>query len=376
MITYTDDEVREQVEAELGPVPDEVWAYLEGMEDVERYVDYAFDECGDINLLLKKARAAMALAGIKTAKQGERLKTERPDSPDELTSLRRIAVSLLLARQAEQDDLVKAFRLEVLGNKLLEPSEIMDWVITQVDKDGPVKTHWITIPVVVSPQGPIKTRWRSGNITQWEPDPNYPTPEYKAEWEPLRANVPSDDADPDDPYDMTPTLWTPINRNGGLGRLRDVAEHLINPRDPSKSPRYPWSKEEATTFILTNLPPIVNAVDVRLQDSPSLPGATRIVLTVDPSVSPAELAEQYKKAREQVLPRRYRSLTAQKLRLAAFVSQRPESETWEQTRRAWNKWGKEQGWSDIHLYSNAVNFSRAARDAVNHLLRLQAVSSQ
>src|ERR671918_542486 len=100
MITYTDDEVREQVEAELGPVPDEVWAYLEGMEDVERYVDYAFDECGDINLLLKKARAAMALAGIKTAKQGERLKTERPDSPDELTSLRRIAVSLLLARQA------------------------------------------------------------------------------------------------------------------------------------------------------------------------------------------------------------------------------------------------------------------------------------
>src|SRR5918999_3888064 len=381
-LVHLDEAAREHLEAARGkPVSDEVWELLFKHDHVDKYIDESRFSNHAIKRLMEAAEDLENFAQGKAPKKKDypllkRPKTLNPDETDDLTTLRRIACSLLLARQAEQDERVEAFRTEVMGNELLKPSEIKDWVLTQVEREGLPKTHWVTIPVVPSPNGPIQTRWRSGNITKWEPDPSHPTPAYKAEWEPLRANIPSDDSNPDDRYDLTPTLWTPIRHDGVLGRLRDVAEHLINPRDPLKSPRYPWSKEEATTFILTNLPPIVNEVDVRFQESPTLPGATRIILTIDPTLSPAELAEQYKRVRAEVLPKRYRSLTAKHLRLAAFVSQRSEEKTWEQTRLDWHKWCEEEGYPAEYKYDDAISFSRAARDAVNHLLKLQSGSSQ
>jgi hypothetical protein len=149
---------------------------------------------------------------------------------------------------------------------------------------------------------------------------------------------------------------------GILERLWNVSDHLINPHYSSKCPAFPWNKGQATLFILTGLYPQVRGVSSRVLDSPYLRGATRIVLTVDPAVSPAELAERYQEVRARVVSQRYRSLSTKHLLLAAFIAERPDEETWEQKRLEWNKQYPQ------YRYGQVTNFSRDASRAINHLL--------
>jgi hypothetical protein len=100
----------------------------------------------------------------------------------------------------------------------------------------------------------------------------------------------------------------------------------------------------------------------RVLDSPYLRGATRIVLTIDPALSPAELVKRYKEVRTKVIPHRYRSLSTKYLLLAAFIAEQQEEDTWEQKRLKWNNQYPQ------YSYGQDTNFARDASRAINHIL--------
>jgi hypothetical protein len=322
-------------------------------------------EGADINYLTDHARKIIAAAGGEPPGEEAPRVISRSKSDmskahsGDLSALRDWAASILLAQQAAKDKQVQSFRQEVLGGKLLEHSEVEGWIHEQANTDGPI-TWWIKIPVVVSLDGPIVTemprelRAEYGDIARWKmEDPRYPIPELKLEeWRYIDYSVPGV------PW-MRSQLATP---RGILERLWNVSDHLNNPHYSSKCPAYPWNRGQATMFVLTGLYPQVRAMSSRVLDSPYLRGATRIVLTVDPAVSPAELAKRYQEVRTRVIPQRYRSLSAKHLLLAAFIAERPDEETWEQKRLEWNKQYPQ------YRYGQATNFRRDASRAITHLL--------
>jgi hypothetical protein len=120
----------------------------------------------------------------------------------------------------------------------------------------------------------------------------------------------------------------PVRENGVLDRLRIISEEL--------SRNYEWQAAQATAFVLTNEPPSIAPLMCTVRKR-SVPALSRIELTIDPAMSPRELAEAYRKLRSQVVGRRHRNLTAKHSTLAVFRSSRPQRETLEESRRAWNK---------------------------------------
>ena len=102
---------------------------------------------------------------------------------------------------------------------------------------------------------------------------------------------------------------------GTLDALRQVSEHL--------SRHYGWEEGWATEFVLTDRIPPIRPIE----SSSSLPSTftslARIVLTIDPALSPKEVMDKYRAERTQLAGNRHRDLSEKHLQLAAFTSSRP-----------------------------------------------------
>ena len=141
--------------------------------------------------------------------------------------------------------------------------------------------------------------------------------------------------------------------------LAGAAEGLVE--------RYRCNVEAATMFVLTGDAPRVPrwsaTVGVRYGDTAA---TTRVTLELDPDMSEPEVLAAYRAARDHLrgTRKRIRPQSERALVLAAWVAGRPEGETWEQRRRAWNvEHGKWQ-----HPGPD-TNFARDATDARRRLLR-------
>ena len=183
------------------------------------------------------------------------------------------ARSLLLARQAEEDPAVRAFRDEVLSDALLRLEEVPGWMASMA--------------MAGEPTGAL----------------DYVGPDGGAR--------------------------RPISAAGDLERLRELAVVV--------AARAGWSPGEAATFVLTGLAPRVEAIRSSVTGGYPTGANTRVVLEVDPATDPREVLRRYRRLRGRLVPPRPWTPDARSLSLAAFWAEHREAEmdglfeTWNRT---------------------------------------------
>jgi hypothetical protein len=119
----------------------------------------------------------------------------------------------------------------------------------------------------------------------------------------------------------------PTFLRGVLEDLRQLSERL--------STQYGWTVAQATTFVLTDEAPSISAITYGLKER-ELPSLTRIMLDIDPTLSPKEVGEFYRRIRQEVLGARHRDMTEKHLQLAIFAATRPDGVTWAKRMDEWN----------------------------------------
>ena len=85
-------------------------------------------------------------------------------------------------------------------------------------------------------------------------------------------------------------------------------------------------------------------------------------MDIDPTLTPREVAEQYKKLRAKLIGTRYRSMTQKHLRLAEFYGgNKPEGTTWATLMDEWNH-SQKKGWRYTDLRPLPETVSRLGTD--------------
>jgi hypothetical protein len=227
-------------------------------------------------------------------------KTERREAPPDRRAL---LVSRLLAREASHLPEVKAFRREVLPGGLLSPEEVGPWIREKVREAGegsPDRTLW----------------WVEGG-----------------KWHSCFVGM-----------------------EGVLARLwwlsREVARQIN------------CSEAQATDFILTGRVPIISPLRWGVHRTfTQVYAYARIVLEINPEVSPAEVAQFYREARKSVLQgERSKPLSQRVAALVEFVLGH-DGGTWREKMEAWNR--EYPQWR----YTSEKNMARDYHRAVGKLLR-------
>ena len=96
----------------------------------------------------------------------------------------------------------------------------------------------------------------------------------------------------------------------------------------------------------------------------SQPISSRINMEIDPTLTPEEVAERYKKLRARLVGARYRSMSEKHLRLAEFYGgHKPEGITWAALMNQWNG-SQDRGWK----YDRFETFARDCKQAWRRLM--------
>ena len=257
-------------------------------------------------------------------------------------------ISIFVAEEASEDAGVRLFRTEVLGDKLLPLEEVEEWIKQQSQKDGP-PTIWLNnIPL---PQA--KTNELIKLIQGITPD----VPK-------LLLEIPMDQVI------GTMNLQAHVLKYPGLDEwarsistvVGGVLEHLRRLSD-RLAEKYKWSQAQATTFVLTGRIPLISSINATLKiHSRSL--FSRIVLDVDPAMSPREIAMHYSRNRKEIMATRHRNLSEKHMQLALFDSKRLKTETWAIKMDEWNKTHPAE-WK----YEEVSNFAHDCLQSQRRLLR-------
>ena len=94
------------------------------------------------------------------------------------------------------------------------------------------------------------------------------------------------------------------------------------------------------------------------------PISSRITMEIDPTLTPKEVAEQYKKLRALLIGARYRSMSKKNLRLAEFYDvHKPKDTTWDALMNKWNH-SQAREWK----YARYENFARDCKQAWHRLM--------
>jgi hypothetical protein len=160
------------------------------------------------------------------------------------------------------------------------------------------------------------------------------------------------------PNDLTERKIAITQPRGVLDRLRVLSELLHD--------RYAWTAAQATIFVVTGAIPLVATLSVEMHGHGRLPALGRIQLTIDPALSPMEVADQYALLRRNFVGPRHRELIAKHVALAIFSSTRPQGEPWAVTMAEWNSL-YEEGHPDW-LYTVPNTFGRDVTAARRRLL--------
>ncbi len=236
----------------------------------------------------------------------------------------------------------------MLGYKLLPLEEVEEWIKQQSQKDGP-PTIWLNnIPL---PQA--KTNELIKLIQGITPD----VPK-------LLLEIPMDQVI------GTMNLQAHVLKYPGLDEwarsistvVGGVLEHLRRLSD-RLAEKYKWSQAQATTFVLTGRIPLISSINATLKiHSRSL--FSRIVLDVDPAMSPREIAMHYSRNRKEIMATRHRNLSEKHMQLALFDSKRLKTETWAIKMDEWNKTHPAE-WK----YEEVSNFAHDCLQSQRRLLR-------
>jgi hypothetical protein len=170
------------------------------------------------------------------------------------------------------------------------------------------------------------------------------------------------------------TDWRHVATLGFLGKLATWSNYL--------SEWLRWDPSETTRWLICGgKPPQTQSVTVEYQVGAEgfLNTTTRMVLTIDPMLSPAQVARAYTDARRPLVEKqreRVRSIDARTARLAQFILEQSEdigSPPWELWRKRWNAraFVKSNDWTWGDEKFQWDNFARAVRDAYERLSRAE-----
>jgi hypothetical protein len=139
----------------------------------------------------------------------------------------------------------------------------------------------------------------------------------------------------------------PVAHGGVLDKLRQISVNLAN--------RYGWQEPQATLFVLSGNVPASSRVR-------STVNFNRITLQIDPSITPRQLADCYRRVRRKFREKRTRALSPKHLYLATFPASCLGNSKWENRLDKWNE--KYPDWE----YDDLENFRRDCRHARKRLL--------
>ncbi|MCX6022163.1 MAG: hypothetical protein NTZ05_10625 [Chloroflexi bacterium] len=322
-------EIRRNLGEEINAqVTDALWEYL-----VERdYVGKVRTGEWTVGQLGDEAEEILAAGNIAVHRSDRRVRLHPPvgqplDDPKDNDALRYWVVEELVADEAASEMSVRDFRTKHLGDGLLAPEDLEQWVRRQSEADGP-PTNWITVPIPTGHQ-------------VWEEElhriPGGPAIVRTVIDPPLLVEYPHGSADVRLLAYSAPPEWdprtVPVAGWGVLAELKRAGDLLHW--------RYGWTQGQATVFLLTGLRPDLPAVTESVRRrSPTV--LNRITLTVDPVLSPREVGAHYSRIRERVVGSRHREQTRKHLLLAYFPTTplAKEAGTWAERMERWNEWSK------------------------------------
>lgn len=334
-------------------ISDAEWAWARGEEGL---VQACLGDPGDEDCFEDLLRSIGRLPGRRPGGRRPVALHDRIDEPvNSEPSAREKAVSQLLALEAAGAWAVKSFRRRFLhrrcepgGVRLLAPENV-------VFSRGEAGSVQLLAPEEVHPWISVKT---AGEPTQWA---EVPLPE-KGERE---IALPWPGNNHRHLIYEAPTATAGLYRSPGGWQVHGVATIDGGPLEDLRAladslhGSYGWSEPAAATWVLTGVVPNLSEIMWR-RDARDPSAASRIVLTVDPTVRPDELAAEYRRVRTRFMLSPHRDMGNKHLALAVFVAERPD-EPWKESMGRWNE--AYPGWA----YTNYKQFWRDGSGALPRL---------
>jgi len=333
----TDKQIIDQLERLLGFRPND--ATLEALEEDEYLKELRAGAPGALNQAADAVRRMHERIGVPLP-PGESVNVLDRSRKKRNLPLRVEAISVLIAAAAAHDSGIVSFRHDVLRGKLIELDKVEKWIENQ-QRRAKVRYRWVRFKVANSEI--------EHGLVDGRPSLRFRTPitevagEFGIQSPTVAYGVPGSDSPH---HAMSPG-------DGSLERLRRLSETLAN--------QYQWQPAQATLFVLTGAVPVISLLGYSYAMKEPR-AASRITMTLDPILSPSEVAARYDKVRKQVLGSRYRSISEKHLELAIFITDRPECEPLKKSMAAWNK--RFPKWE----YSAPTNFGRDAASVQRRLL--------
>ena len=332
MIYRDYNEIRVALARRLGHEPkEEIWDRLV----TEDYVREVWLDIVEIDYLEGKYRKFNRIPDIL-------LQPPRGATDSGPRQIRLKILSKVIARHAATVESVTSFRQQHLTEGLLEREEVVEWISRHADKEGRA-SRYLRVPI---PDGYELISRNKCIVTEPLLSISDTSPATRVEVEVLSY------ASPDDEW----VRRIPVKHGGTLDRLRAVSESLAR--------RFEWEEAQATMFVLTGLSPPLSSLRGGFRMALSQPISSRITMEIDPTLTPREVAEEYKKLRARLVGARYRLMSEKHLRLAEFYGgHKPEGTTWAALMKRWNH-SQDRGWE----YDRFEAFARDCKQAWRRLM--------
>ena len=251
-------------------------------------------------------------------------------------------LSDLAAKQAATEKIVITFRQQDLTKGLLKGEEVVEWIEGHAAEEGGA-SRYLRVPLP-DDYALIKTNGRI--IVQPQLSISDTSTATHVGIELLSYSAPSDE-------------WVrriPVRHGGVLDRLRVVSDYLAR--------RFTWQEAQASMFVLTGISPVLSSLRGGIRMAFSQPVSSRISMEIDPTLTPQEVANEYKRLRASLIGTRYRSMSEKHLRLAEFYGgHKPEGTTWAALMIKWNE-SQDRGWEYVRFES----FARDCKQAWHRLM--------
>ena len=348
------DSLKKSLEQLLPYIPEGSWNLIVDEGDVQRVLSGEMP----FTQLLKKAEDNLYLVGWGSIGGLREEGYARPmlSLQDVAKSakqypLRQVVISHLIAIKAANETGVQHFRNTGLNDELLVWEQMEMWISKQylIEKETRVPTKWLSVIPLPAEEAARILHASLNKSLETEPPITVTIP-AKQVGIPFTNSEALEFYSPGDK--RVRTLPTPSG--GYMEQLEQLSKRLAE--------QYPWTRAQATIFVLTGLSPLVRPITHSFQDNVELPANSHITLTIDPFVAPEEVAEHYRKYRRSIVESRQREMSDKHLMLALFAATRTEDETWVRGMEEWNQEHPE--WA----YKEHRNFSRDAIQASRRLL--------
>lgn len=245
------------------------------------------------------------------------------------------AISQLVAGRAKKDPALEEFRKRSLRGKLLSLESVESWIKRRARKEGTPTFYAEGVPLCRDFS--FYGRPRSWVVQRMS---NYKILCYGA----LVSNE-------------LQFRTLPTTKGGILEGLQEISER--------HAWMFYWGSAEATLFVLTDYVPQVQGVRVLNAQL-----RRRLILEVDPTVTPNELKERYAGIRKEILESYWpKAISEKHLNLALDSLDENLGATWSERRKHWNERTKKLH-SDWTPYKTDEHFRKDVKEAKKRLQKI------